>query len=392
MQVFLCCGRFQVGRRLAATLLLGVVLGVSLALFVAGPHVDISAQDLLREAARDRGPLGDIFEQQAGQGYYDDAFVTARLFTSSLPPRDQAAGFFGFAETLIEIRAENGDIEGAKKMVKQLSGSALGAGGPRATRNIAKVQVERGDLRGALATVASPADTDEVMEEFGELQIRNGDFDGALKTAEQVDERSAYNLFYAVGDALRLRREPQRLPELASHMTDKKLAAGFVEAARFTLSPDVGVVRTLRMEPCDIAWVDGNVGKFDEAYRLVAQNNCRYSDIALKQFPSDPAGAERELRKSSDKADIALGLANMSIASAKNGDISNAMRLLDSARQLGGKQNYCVECLKEIAWAWTLKGQPRVVVGWARSLPVADEERGYALLGVAQALGHPRPK
>ncbi|HEX4076234.1 MAG TPA: hypothetical protein VHX49_12610 [Candidatus Acidoferrales bacterium] len=155
------------GRKIAAILLVCVALGVSLGLWVTGPRAKISAQDLLREAARDQGPLGEIFEQQAGQGYYTDALETARRYASGLPARDQANELAGFAEKLIEIRAENGDIQGAKQMA---------------------------------------------------------------------------------------------------------------------------------------------------------------------------------------------------------------------------------ECVKEIAWAWTLKGQPRVVVDWARSLPLANEERGYALLGVAQALAHPRPK
>ncbi|MGB7307926.1 MAG: hypothetical protein WBC67_02570 [Candidatus Acidiferrales bacterium] len=380
------------GRRLAAIFLLCAAAGAALVLSARSPYVKVSAQDLLREATRDRGPLEKIFEQQASQGYYDDALTTARLAAASLPLRDQAYELSGLTEKLVQLRAENGDIPGAKGMVKQLSASALGDGGLRATRDIAKIQVDRGDLRGALATVVSPADTNQVMEEFGNFQIRKGDFDGALKTAEQVNERSAYNLFYAVGGALRERGEPQRLHELASHMTNKKRAAELVEAARFMLSPHIEMVRILRMGPCDTAWVDGNAGKFDDAYRLVEQNHCRYSDIALKQFPSDPAAAERELRKSPDKADISLGLANMSTASAKKGDTANAMRLLDSVRQLDGKQNYCLECVQEIAWAWTLEGQPKVVVDWARSLPLADEERGYALLGVAQALAHPRPK
>jgi len=381
-----------VSLRLVAVLILCTSVGASLALSVRGFHLAISAQELLREAARDGGPLDTIFEQQATQGYYDDALATARLAASSLPQRNQAYEFAGLIENLIQIRAENGDIDGAKQMVKELSGSALGAEGPKATRDIAKIQVDRGDLRGALETVTSPADANVVMEEFGDVQIRNGDFDGALKTAEQVNERSAYNLFYAVGDALRERREPQRLHELASHMTDKKLAAEFVDAARFTLWPHPEIVRGLSMEPCDTAWIDGNAGKFAEAYNLVAQNHCRYSDIAMKQFPSDPAAAERELRKSPDKADIVQGLADMSIASAKKGDIPNAMRLLDSVRHLDGRQNYCLECVHEIAWAWTLKGQPRVVVDWARSLPIADGQRSYALLGIAQALAHPRPR
>jgi hypothetical protein len=378
-----------VSRKLAAILFLCAAVGISLALSVRGLHVRISAQDLLRQAVRDRGPLEDIFEQQAGQGYYDDALATARVITSSPPHHENELS--GWIEELIKVRAENGDIQGAKEMIKKFSGSALGARGPEATREIARIQVDTDDLRGALETGVSPADANEVMEEFGNREIAHGDFDGALKTSEQVNERSAYNLFYALGGALRERDEPQRLHELASHMTDPKRAAEFLDAARFTLSPGVEV-RSVQATPCDIAWVDANTGKFAEAYSLTQQNRCRYSDTAIKQFATDPDEAERELRTSGDAGDTSIGLAYMSEAEAKKGDVANALRLLDSARQVSGKQAFCVDCVREIAWAWTLKGQPGVVLGWAHSLPIASQQRGYALLGIAQALGHARPK
>lgn len=379
---------FRVSRRLAALLFLCAAVGITLALSVRALHVRISAQDLLREAVRDGGPLEQIFGQQAGQGYYDGALVTARLIASSLPHQEDELS--GLIKELISIRAENGDIQGAREMVLQFSGSALGARGPEAIRDIAKIQVDRGDLRGALETSISPADANEVMEEFGRLEIANGDFDGALKTAEQISERSAYNLFYDLGRALRERGEQQRLHVLASHMTDRKRAAEFVEAARFTLWPSVEV-RTIQATSCDIAWVDANAGKFAEAYSLVEQNKCRYSDIAIKQFAIDAVEAERELRKSTDKEDVSLGMVNMAEAAAKKGDIPNALRLLDTARQVSGKQDFCLDCVREIAWAWTLKGQPRIVLGWARSIPI-PQQRGFALLGMAQALGHARPK
>jgi len=190
---------------------------------------------------------------------------------------------------------------------------------------------------------------------------------------------------------MRWASEARRLHELASHMTDRKLAAGFLQAARTSLSPRV-VFGSVELTPCDRASTDGNSGKFAEAYNLVEQNHCRYSDIAMKQFASDPAEAERELRKSTDKADVILGLARMSDAAAKNCDAADALRLLETARQVSGKRDYCAGCVQRIAWAWTLRGQPSVVLAWARSLPIADGERGYALLGVAQALAHPRRK
>jgi tetratricopeptide (TPR) repeat protein len=378
-----------VSRRLGAILFLCAAIGISFAMSVRSLDARISARNLLREAARDRGPLDQIFAQQAGQGYYSDALVTARQFASGRPRSEDELS--GLTEYLIEMRAENGDIQGAKGMIKQFSGALLGARGPQTTREIARIQVERGNLGGALETCATPEDADKVIEELGSREIASGDFDGALKTAEQISERSAYDLFYEVGEALRQRGEQQRLHELASRMTDRKRAAEFLDAARTTLWPWVEI-RTLQPTPCDIAWMDGNAGKFAEAYVVADQNRCRYSDIASKQFATDTVEAERELRRSTDTADVSNGLAHMSEAAAKQADVANAIRLLDSARQVSGKQDFCLDCVREIAWAWTLKGQSRVVLRWARSMPIADPERGFALFGLAQALGHARPK
>jgi hypothetical protein len=369
--------------------ILFTAVGISTALFLRNQRARISAQGLLREAVLDQGPLGEIFEQQAGQGYYEDAFVTARVFASSLPDRDYELS--GLTEQLVVIRAENGDIQGAKEMIGQFGGSALGNSGPKATREIAGVQVEKGDLQGALQTVASPADRDEIMEEFGRREIDNGDFAGALKTAERVSENSAYQLFYDLGDALRQSGGERRLKELAASMTDRKRAAELLEAARFTLHPSIEL-RTMVATPCDIAWGKANAGRFAEAYRLLEQGKCQYSGIAVKQFATDPAEAERRLRQSTDKEDISRGMAKMSEAATKAGNVADALRLLGSARQVSGDPDFCLDCVREIAWAWTLKGQPRIVLRWARSLPVAHQERGFALLGVAQALGHARPK
>jgi hypothetical protein len=381
-------GKPVVRRRLAAILFLCAAIGISLAQSARSLDVRLTAKDLLREAARDRGPLDQIFAQQAGQGYYADALVTARQFASGRPRFGNELP--GLTEYLIETRAENGDIQGAKEMVKQFSGSLLASRGPETTLQIAKIQVDRGDLRGALETCPTPEDADKVTEELGSREIANGDLDGALKTAEQVSDRSAYDLFYEVGRALRQRGEPQRLHELASRMTDQKRAAEFLDAARFTVSPSLEV-RTMQETPCDVAWVDGDAGKFADAYRLVEQNRCRFSDIAMKQFAVDAAEAERELRRSSDTAEVSNGLAEMSEAAAKKGDPANAIRLLDSARQVSGKQDFCPDCVREIAWAWTVKGQSRLVLDWVRAMPMADPERGFALLGMAQALGHARP-
>ena len=276
-------------------------------------------------------------------------------------------------------------------MIRRFEGSVLHDKAHRVMMEVADIQVDRGDLRGALETCVSPADRNEVMEELGKHQIANGDYDGALKTAEQVNERSAYNLFYDVGEALYEGGERKRLHELAFHMTDRKRAAEFLEAAGLTSRPSV-VVGAIQTGPCDISWADALSGKFTEAMELVDQNKCPYySNIAIKEYASNPVEAERELRKRANRQEVSRGLAEMAQTAAKRGDISNALRLVHAGRQTMGNQNFCLDCIHEIAWAWTLKDKPRVVLGWARSLPIA-EQRGFALLGIAQALGHARPK
>lgn len=377
-------------RRRAAIVLLSVAIGISFAMSARNLHAKVSAQDLLREAARDGGPFEDILTQQARQGYYNDALATARLATANLPDRNRDYEFSGWIKKLIEIRAENGDINGAKHTVQQFSGSILRDKGHEAMMEIAHIQVNRGDLAGALQSCASSADKDDVMEHFGERQIADGDFDGALKTAQQVGERSAYNLFYDLGSALRERGEQKRLRELASHMTDRKRAAEFVEAARFNLylEPSGVILAT----PCDEAAHDASMGEFTQAWVLFDKNNCdEASFIAVREYPTNPAEAERELLKRDDKLQLGLGLTGMAESAAKGGDVSNALRLLDTGRRTTGDSDFCLDCIRLIAWAWTLKGQTNDALRWARSLPVT-EQRGFALLGVAQALAHPRPK
>lgn len=375
--------------RTAAILLFCAEIGVALAFSARELHPRISAQKLLREAVRDQGPLEEIFEQQAGQGYYDDALVTARLMAAGYP-RLREDALSRFVEDVITIRAANGDIQGAKEMITRYRGLELASRGADATRAIGKVQVDSGDLRGALETSVSAADKDKVMEECGEREIAKGDFDAALQTAEQVTEQSAYDLFYDVGSELRTQGEERRLHELASHMSDRKRAAEFVEAARVYFKPIVAY--RIEATPCDIAWHDATIGKFAEAWALAERNKCDNTNVAIEEFAVDPVEAERELHKMSNKNDVSRNLAEMSKAAAKKGDAANALRLFEAAQQVSGKPVPCWDCVQYIAWAWTLGAGPKAALDWARSLPSAQEQRGYALLGVAQALGHAKPE
>jgi hypothetical protein len=221
------------GLKVAASVLsVCVALGLGWMLWQRFPGHKITDPELLREAVAEwkgagesgSGPSYQIFEQQAAQGYYDDAADTAHLFKSTEDLN------WSMVE-LTKIRSENGDIQGAKNSLHNLDGSDVRA---KATRVIALIQAYRGDLAGALETIAPIGQSDEVLLAFGQYQVEHGDFEGALNTAART--KSGYQLYYDIGDALRLRAEQSRAPKLAAQMKDPKLAALFLECARFTLS------------------------------------------------------------------------------------------------------------------------------------------------------------
>jgi hypothetical protein len=178
------------------------------------------------------GPDYQIFEQQAAQGYYEDAAATATLFKSAEDRRWSVV-------ELAKIRAANGDILGAKAMIKRFAGSGLGA---NAIEAIALAQVGNGNLQDALDTAAAIGGQDEVLLAFARRQIESGDFDAALRAAEQMNPRSVDavdSVFYEIGDALRVRGEQNRVHDLAAHMTNRKLAALFTKLVPLTLRPSV---------------------------------------------------------------------------------------------------------------------------------------------------------
>ncbi|MCU1315067.1 MAG: hypothetical protein JWN63_389 [Candidatus Acidoferrum typicum] len=391
-------GQRRVGlKAVAFTFALCAGAGIAWMLWVRGPGHTITDRELLWEAVEDwkrsgepgNGPNYQILEQQAAQGYYDDAAATGLLFKRV----DDVQ--WSIVE-LAKIRAENGDIRGAKAMIKRFAGSNLG---DRATQAIAEVQAGKGDVRGALETSSSLSDSDNVLLAFARRQITNGDFDGALKTAEAMKTKSSDQVFYEVGDSLRVRGEQKRVRELASHMSDCKLATLFEALARFTTQP--GEIRTIQATPCDIAYVDATGGKFAEADAVIEQNKCsNVSYIAIRQYAIDPAGAERLLRSKAGPQDLAYGLDQLGVAAAKKGNIPEALRFLDNLQSLSTAENTgnvvltearTTDLVHELARSWTIKDGPKPVLKWVRSRPNTGQ-RTSALIGIAEALGHARPQ
>jgi len=356
------------------------------------PDRKITDRELLGEAVaewqRAGGPGGEIrreiFEQQAMQGYYDDAEATGRLFR-------RTDGFYWSVE-LARIRAENGDLQGAKALIKQFAGSDVDA---QIAEAVALAQVSKGDLQGALEIAVAGVDRDEILFAFARRQIANSDFAAALETAARM--KSPDQVFYDLGDALRERGEQQRVRELASGMSNRKLAAEFAKRVRATLWPP-----TLELKiasPCEIAAHYGLQGKFAEADALIEQSKCTsVSFVAIRQYAVDPAGAERLLRGSSNADDLLFGLDQLAVAAAKKGNITEALRFFGDLQNLKDTtarssvlaEDRVTEAVHGIARYWTIRDGPKVVLKWARSRPTG-EQRTWALIGMAQALGHARP-
>lgn len=107
------------------SLLLAISMAWAGMIFLQRAKHPITDQELLRQLVEEwklegepgSGPNKQIFEQQAAQGYYEEALDTARLFkrTDDLN--------WSITE-LARIRAENGDIEGSKAMVKRVASRA----------------------------------------------------------------------------------------------------------------------------------------------------------------------------------------------------------------------------------------------------------------------------
>lgn len=122
------------------------------------------------------------------------------------------------------------------------------------------------------------------------------------------------------------------------------------------------------------------------------------SFVAVRQYEVDPSGAERLLRDRSDSQDLAFGLGQLAAVAARKGNIVQALRLLTDLKNVSrGEKNVALaearatEAVREIAREWTIKNGPRAVLKWARSRPTT-EGRTWALIGMAEALGHARPK
>jgi hypothetical protein len=115
--------------------------------------------------------------------------------------------------------------------------TAVSLGDPRrALKTFAVVQAQKGDLRGARETIAPVGHSDRILEAVAARQMQSGDFDSTLRTAQEICPANIANPLLDLADALRERGELSRVSELASHVTNPKVANLFLEYVRLNKS------------------------------------------------------------------------------------------------------------------------------------------------------------
>ena len=105
------------------------------------------------------------------------------------------------------------------------------------------------------------------------------------------------------------------------------------------------------------------------------------------RYAGDPAGAEQVLHNSPNTEDLCFGMVQLAIAAANKGDVDEALHMNGVAEKVGGQD--FVGAVHEIARAWTIRAGPKTVLQWARARPNTGQ-RTWALMGIAEALGHER--
>jgi hypothetical protein len=348
-------------------------------------HERITGREILHEAMIEWRCAGErpelirqIFEQQATQGYYDDAAATGLL--QRRPEEVQ-----WYVVELARIRAENGDLSGARAMMKRFAGPSLS---PRIAEAIALALASKGDLPGALEFVATGVNRDDVLMVYARRQMENGEFTGAVETAALM--KSPDQVFFELGSNLAGREGRKRVHELATGK-DQKLAAKFEKDVQATLRPPA-FADVKEATPCEIANSSAEQAKFAEANALVEQNKCtNNSFIATREYALDRAGAERLLRETSNGDDLIFGLRKLAVAAAKKGNVPEALRffsdLQSTAKSDLVEQDRVTDAVHGIARYWTITDGTKAVLKWARSRPTC-EQRAWALLGMAEAFGH----
>ncbi|HXR98669.1 MAG TPA: hypothetical protein VN709_12580 [Terriglobales bacterium] len=309
--------------------------------------------------------FGEVAKSQAARGYYSDAVATAGL-EKFLPEYD-------FLE-LVSIRAQNGDIAGAKEMISKGKSEWR----PQAETDIALVQANAGDLKGALETSRDSKYRSQILDAYAGYQYGKNDFDGSLATIGQMPVGRDDPLLWSIAYELAKRGEKSR-----AHGILKRLAArGFP----VHLSPSVND------DPCTQGFNDAQAGKFEKAHAELERSHCGCETIAAaSEAAQDLVGVETELRSCPNPSDASAGFADLAKVAAQRGNIREALRFAaDTEVPLAyDPLGYRAPVMRDIAAAWYKQAGAATVLAWARSLPTGYE-RVMALLGLVDKLT-PRP-
>ncbi|MGO9271298.1 MAG: tetratricopeptide repeat protein [Terriglobia bacterium] len=359
---------------------------ISVLLLTSGCRRSYTDRQLFREAvdvlkgteSDDRSyALEEIATAQAKHGYYDDALETSRASHWEVPE-------ILFAD-IVDARARNGDVAGAKKMLGQASPQEAS---PHAVQAIALAQAEAGDVAGARHTMQPlpPPFRPQVLEAIGKAQASKGDIQAALATASEIHLAGGGSdgVLYQVVKKLRERGELQQAHAIAKRMQDRAEALE-AETGRASTpaEPTTG--------PCSLAWRDAKGGMLADAYRIIQDTKCDCVTVAIVHANGrDVDGAERAMRACTDTnpSDLSAYMIDVAEEFATNGDVPAALKFADAARipdAFEGGVGYIAPALRDIAHAWTKKEGTVAVLKWARARPT-DFERAMALLGVAESV------
>jgi hypothetical protein len=278
---------------------------------------------------------------------------------------------------LVRIRADNGDVLGAKSMAENAPSPEAKL---RCLQEVALVQATSGDIDAAAETALHlPSRLQQrVLEAIGLHQVALGDLDAALKTAQQMERGQSDNLLFAIAEAFDERGNKAKAKQIASRMADTDMAKS-VGAAEIPS-------QSASIDACDIAWKQANSGDSKGALHTLVGAKCECKSAAyIHERAGDAAGAALAVRSCENPSDVSAGMAELAKRSAESGDIPSALSFASSVDVAGAYrfEEYLAPALREIARYWALKDRT-AALEWAESRP-DGYQRAMALLGVAES-------
>jgi hypothetical protein len=367
------CYKLPVVRAIQRLFVTAIVLGLTARCSYCASDEDVFKESVIAGKAAEQREQWYIFTEiaqaQAEHGHYLKALETAGLVDRY---SDQL-----FIK-LVSIRATKGGIAGARNMAAASTAKLK----LREEEAIEIIQATTGDLGGARDTSRDLADKSGVLQEIGIGQIRSGDLEGALKTANEIMPGVNHDgLLYLVAHEFDKRGDHQRAREIMQRITTPDIEQTV---------PGMDAPPDRPMGPagaCEWASYDAKSGRFTEAYKLLEGTNCDCRSVAyIHEEARDATGAERAMRSCPNPADVSAGMAELAKRSAAKGEVQDALKFADAVHVTGAnfEEGYLAPALRDIGRAWSNKDGNRALE-WARSRP-EGYQRAMALLGVAEGI------